>query len=155
MPYCGSCGSFVENENKFCGECGAPNEKYTAQNEGVNEGLNNKNYVSPPQNNFNQTYQTNQQYQNQNTYYYQPDKNEIDLQKKKSLALTFSIIAFVFAILSVLIEPSMGLLGIIFFIPAMVNWAKYKGRSGRNDAKLALIFTIIAGAVSTFMMLFV
>ena len=154
MPFCTKCGLFINSDDKYCTECGEANEKYCSlEGERIVIEPKNNEYQNnnQPNNQVNcqQGYQTNNDYQNQVIYCYQPQQNDLNLQKKKRRALIFSILCFSFGILAFLVETTISVLGLTFFVPAMINWAQYVSKRKINDAKLALIFNIIGGVLST------
>lgn len=140
MPFCTKCGLFINSDDKYCTECGEANEKYCS--------LEGERIVIEPKNNQ-ENFQNSEQTQNVVFYNYQAQENDLELKKKKSRALVFSILCFSFSILAFLIETTISVLGLTFFIPAMINWAQYVSKRKINDAKLALIFNIIGGVLST------
>ena len=146
MPYCSNCGGFIESDKKFCGNCGSPNEKYEANDsQSVNQDANNS-YQTQPQ----AVYYT--PYQNTSQVYYQPQNHyDVITEKKNKRALAFSIVTFVLSIISIFVAEGFSFFGTIFFIPAIINTIQHKTRSGKLN-KLALIFTIIGGALSTLIM---
>ena len=145
MPYCVKCGEYVDKEKKFCGNCGTQNEKYEGA---VNQSNIQGTYQREPQQDYYTPYQNNSYNQNFNT----PNESDTITSKKKKRALAFSIVTFVCGILSIIAEE-FSVFGIIFFIPAIINWAQYRSKSKINEAKLAFIFTIIGGALSSLILM--